>query len=188
MDADKERVNGDCDSDEDESNVVSHVGHYLKLGKDAKDAIDLSIALQQRESGGSSGESDDDDGKLSVRLGLFVLSDSMCRAVLNAISEHPEITFSRLWFLEYYKKGPEDKFAWTVTPSWHSSWFWTKTTCAQIGLSGIYEGLQWHVASNLASNLLDYGLALCPGLSDETRRRVAACCAIAPQMYCQVNV
>ena len=174
------------DGDEFDANS-SDLKNTLKIFTDARDAIDLSIALRPRENGGSRDELDDDN-KLSLRLGLFILSDSVCRAVLNAISEHPQITFTKLWTLEHYEKGPGDKFAKSVSQSWYSCWFWPQTTCQKIGLTGIYQGMKWHVASNFVSNILDYGLASYPSISDKTRQRIAAACAIAPQMYCQVHI
>ena len=88
---------------------------------------------------------------------------------------------------------PGDQFANLMLPSWRSCLNWPFATLREIGFGGLYRDLRWHVASNLLSNLVDYGLALCPTvlqikISDKTRRRIAAGCAVVPQMYCQVDM
>lgn len=161
-------------------------------------ALDPSTSLQPRrtsDTGNDDARDDDadDDGEMSRwRLALFFLTDSICGAILQAISQHTRVTLWRLWHLEHWDRRSRDDFAQQIYPSWYSCFCWPFTTARKIGLLGMYEGLKWHIASNIVSNTVQWGLALYSKflnieLSEKTRQRIAAGCAVVPQMYLQVR-
>ena len=171
-------------------------------------ALDPSTALRPRGSGNdnddnvsddnvsnenvSDNEADDEDVMPSWRLALFILNDNVCKAIFDAITKHPQVTFWRLWHMDHWwKRSWKYEFAENIWPSWRSCFYWPFTTLRKIGFLGLYKGFQWHVLANLASNIVNWALAWCPKflnvrLSEKTRQRITAGCAVVPHMYCQV--
>ena len=156
-------------------------------------AVNPSTALVSRDGDDNDEDNDNDEEAIFVswRLGMFVITDSVCKAILDSMTQQPQVNLYRLWNLEHWKRTPDDEFASLELPSWHSCFDWPFSTCRAIGMLGVYDGLKWNIASNLVSNMVNYVVALCPKvlnvqISEKTRHRIAAGCAVVPQMYCQV--
>ena len=161
-----------------------------------RSALSPSTSLQPRRTshtGNDAATDDDDDGEMSHwRLAQFVLTDSVCGAILNAISDHPKVTFWALWNLQHWNRRSRYDFAYCAYPSWSLCFCWPFMTAWKTGLLGMYKGVKWHIASNILSNAVNWGLALCRKffnikLSKKNRRRIAAGCAVVPQMFLQVR-
>ena len=169
-----------------------------KNGKDSfmdrlEKAVSPSTALVSRDRDDNDEGNDNDEEVIFVswRLGMFVITDSVCRAILDSITQQPQVNLYRLWIVDHWKRTPDDEFARLELPSLHSCFDWPFSTCRAIGFMGFYDGLKWNIASNIVSNMVNYVVALSPKvlnvqIFEKTRHRIAAGCAVVPQMYCQV--
>ena len=65
-------------------------------------AANPSTALVSRD-GDDNDEYDNDEDAIFVswRLGMFVITDSVCKAILDSMTQQPQVNLYRLWNLEH---------------------------------------------------------------------------------------
>ena len=137
-------------------------------------------------------DDDDDDDVHTTKVAVYTLCDGVMRSCLDVLASFPATQLQRIGHLRAWSINLHGAYIFDST-LWKNSW----NVLGDIGLSGLFSGVEWQLFDSIANSIIEWGLLWLPRVLNVKvsplgwwarffRPSLQRCLVVLPRMYFQL--